>query len=210
MKTIKNNHGGARPGAGRPPIGKESAKEKIEVRVASSQKERFRELGGADWLRETLGSHLSNSERPIESDVRSKGILVSLEAVSMPQFSSGVRCGFPMPTFDYAVPEVDLAKELIRHPGSAFMVEAVGDSMIDAGIASGDRLICDRALTPKSGDVVIASINGEFTVKSFYKTRSGVKLQAQNHAADYPTICPAEFDDFRIVGVVLHCIKAFR
>lgn len=210
LKGRKNNHGGARVGAGRPPIGKASAKEKIEVRVNSFQKEKFRALGGADWLRETLETDRAAVETHLESDIRIRGNLVSAETVSIPQFSSGIRCGYPMPTFDYAVSEVDLTQELIRHPGGTFMVEAMGDSMLEGGISSGDRLICDRVLTPKSGDVVVASINGEFTVKRFFKTTSGVELRPQNSNGNYPTIHPAEFDDFRIVGVVVHCIKAFR
>lgn len=76
-----------------------------------------------------------------------------------------VPAGYPSPALDYMEKRIDLNEEFIKHPLSTFMCETEGNSMIDAFIPPKAKLIIDRSLTPKNGDIVLASINGEFTVK---------------------------------------------
>src|SRR5688500_1567330 len=86
-------------------------------------------------------------------------------------FSNKVQAGFPSPAMDYLEERIDLNKEFIKHPLATFIVECTGDSMINAFIPPKARLIVDRSISPKSGDIVLAVINGEFTVKFLKKKR---------------------------------------
>ncbi|HAI77295.1 MAG TPA: peptidase S24 [Microscillaceae bacterium] len=115
-----------------------------------------------------------------------------------------VAAGFPSPAESYMEAGIDLNKELIRHPSATYFVRVEGDSMIDAGIFSGDVLIVDKALKAKSGDVVIAILHGEFTVKRLEHTAEGYRLLPENTA--YPPIPVPEGSDFAIWGVVVYCI----
>ena len=77
----------------------------------------------------------------------------------------GIRAGFPSPAQDYMSESIDLNQELIRHPATTFYARAVGDSMKGCGIDDGDLLVIDKAISPQNGDIVVAYIDGEFTLK---------------------------------------------
>lgn len=113
--------------------------------------------------------------------------------------------GFPSPAQDHAVERIDLNKVLIRHPAATYFVTVKGDSMRDAGIDDGDRLVVDRAVRPKHGHIVVAVIDGELTVKKLYSRNGIVKLVAANPT--YPEIRMREGSELQIWGVVTHCIK---
>ena len=80
-----------------------------------------------------------------------------------------VPAGFPSPAMDYMQERIDLNKEFILHPLSTFIIESTGYSMINAFIPPRARLIVDRSITPKNGDIVLAVLDGEFTVKFLKK-----------------------------------------
>lgn len=131
--------------------------------------------------------------------------------MELPYADDGVRAGFPSPAQDYMDRTLDFNKELIRHPAATFYAKVVGQSMIDAGIDEGDIVVIDRALDPRQGDVVVAYINGEFTMKYLDMTeqeRSVIWLRAGN--PDYPDFRLTPDDDLRIWGVVAKVIKNFR
>jgi DNA polymerase V len=107
-----------------------------------------------------------------------------------PLFATSVPAGFP--------------SHLIKHPAATFFVRVTGDSMIDAGIHPGDLLIVDRALTPAEGDVVIAVLDGELTVKRLQRVNAKPVLVADNRR--YPPIQPRENQEFEIWGVVTYAI----
>lgn len=211
---MNNMHGGARTGAGRPRLGTQPCQEVLQVRVSVGQKTQFKRLGGSAWLRETI-DRCSASEQPRTNSVSLTEDWIQLlgvpvpETLSLPQFSSPIQCGLPSTTFDYdyAVARVNLSKELIRNPSTTFIVQTRGDSMNDCGITAGDLLVVDRGVEPKNGDIVLAAINGEFTVKRLRKRDGKIELVAENTSVHYPTLTPGEFDDFSIIGVVMHCIK---
>jgi len=100
------------------------------------------------------------------------------------------------------------AAELITHPQATFMVRVSGESMIDAGIADGDVLIVDRALKPEHGSVVVAIVDGEFTVKYLHQRFRQFKLRTANPT--YPDIIPREGQMVEVWGVVTASIKRFR
>ena len=90
---------------------------------------------------------------------------IQKKQILTPVFLDSVSAGFPSPATDYMENKLDLNEYLIKHPAATFIVKAKGPSMSDAGILSGDLLIVDRSITPKSNDIVIASIFGDLTVK---------------------------------------------
>jgi len=119
-----------------------------------------------------------------------------------------VPAGFPSPAADFAVKRHDLNSLLITHPAATFMWQARGISMIDLGIADGDILVVNRALTAKHGDIVVAEVDGDFTVKQFWRRAGAVQLRAGN-----PTFPPILFRDgqtMTICGVVTATIKRFK
>ena len=94
---------------------------------------------------------------------------IQKKQILTPVFLDSVSAGFPSPATDYMENKLDLNEYLIKHPAATFIVKAKGSSMSDAGILSDDLLIVDRSITPKSNDIVIASIFGDLTVKKIKK-----------------------------------------
>lgn len=126
----------------------------------------------------------------------------------IPLYSNPVCCGFPSPADDYVEQFLDLNEHLIERPAATFLVRAVGDSMIDAGIKSGDMLLVDKSLTPRDGDVVVAQVDGQFMVKRYSDTRGRLRLVSENPL--YPPVKVDEETEITIWGVVLHAIHSFR
>ncbi|KTC64537.1 SOS (error prone) mutagenesis protein UmuD (RumA) (plasmid) [Legionella adelaidensis] len=126
----------------------------------------------------------------------------------LPLYSSKVSAGFPSPADDYIETKLDLNEFLIQHPSSTFIVKASGDSMIGASIQSGDLLIVDKSIEPTHGKIVIASLNGELTVKRLQKQGGKTQLVAEN--TSYSPIDITENMDMVIWGVVTHIIHEAR
>jgi len=122
---------------------------------------------------------------------------------SIPLFES-VPAGFAAPVEDYAQDRLDLNQFMIKHPAATFFVKVVGDSMIGDHITTGDILVVDKALEPLSGKIVVAVINGEFTVKKLHIEKDKISLRASNPA--YPPIHLTKDIDYQIWGVVTFVI----
>ncbi|HVV67958.1 MAG TPA: translesion error-prone DNA polymerase V autoproteolytic subunit [Gammaproteobacteria bacterium] len=124
---------------------------------------------------------------------------------SFPLYSSSVAAGFPSPADDYIENSLDLNELLIKHPTATFFVRASGNSMLNAGIHDQDILIVDRSLTPVSGRIVIAAIDGQLTVKRLQTTTQGkVLLLPENE--DFPPIEIKPESEVHIWGVVTNVI----
>ena len=121
-----------------------------------------------------------------------------------PIFLDSVSAGFPSPATDYMENKLDLNEYLIKHPAATFIVKAKGSSMTDARIISGDLLIVDRSISPKSDDIVIASIFGDLTVKKLKKKQNSFFLLSAN--SDYPSIEVKEEMECFIWGVITYII----
>lgn len=116
-----------------------------------------------------------------------------------------VVAGFPSPAEQYLEPTLDLNELLIKRPAATFFVRVQGDSMIDEGIREGDLLVVDRSIRPASGDVIIAAVDGEFTVKTFRRDKDGMHLVPANK--NYPIIDlkrGQELDYFGKITAVIH------
>jgi len=123
---------------------------------------------------------------------------------SLPMADMSVEAGFPSPASDYIEKTLDLNELMVQHPAATFFVRVSGDSMIDAGIHSGDILVVDRSLEATSGKIVIAVLNGEFTVKRFIQKGRQVTLCAENTQFTDFSIDPDS--DFEVWGVVTYVI----
>ncbi len=127
--------------------------------------------------------------------------------IEIPLFLTPAACGFPSPAQDYVEQTIDLNQHCVPHPAATFYVRASGHSMIGEGINDCDMLIIDRAITARHGDIVLACLDGEFTVK---------KLQVQPVPAllpgnpDFPPIYPQEGQELDIFGVVTFVLHKTR
>ncbi len=119
-------------------------------------------------------------------------------------YEANVSAGFPSPAGDHVEGKLDLNEHLVRRPAATYFVRAEGESMRDAGIFSGDLLIVDRGVNPKSGDIVIAVVHGDLTVKRLKGTQRGWKLTAAN--SSFADISLTE-SGCEIWGVVTHSIR---
>ncbi len=124
----------------------------------------------------------------------------------LPLFLSRIPAGFPSPADDYLDKKLDLNEHLIKHPAATFFVKVKGDSMINAGIHSGDILVVDRSLEPSDKKIVVAVLNGDFTVKRVCKIKDKLYLVSEND--DYAPIEIKENAEFEIWGVVVHVIHS--
>ena len=125
---------------------------------------------------------------------------------TLPLYLSRIKAGFPSPADDYLDKRLDLNEHLIKHPASTFFVKVKGDSMVGAGINSGDMLIVDRSIKPKDKKIVVAVLNGDFTVKRYREKNEKQFLMAEN--PDYQPIEINESMDFEVWGVVIHVIHS--
>jgi len=112
--------------------------------------------------------------------------------------------GFPSPADDFVEDSLDLNEHLIKHPAATFFVRVAGMSMRDAGILPNDLLIVDRAIEPYNEAIVIAILDGEFTLKRLRKQAGRVELIPENNS--YKPILVTGESDFQVWGVVTHVI----
>lgn len=123
-------------------------------------------------------------------------------SLSLPFLQVGIRAGFPSPAADFEECRLDL-NDLIQHPEATFYAWCEGDSMCELGIQDGDLLVIDKALTAEMGDVVVAELNAEFTVKRLGTHLGKPHLLPAN--PNYPPI-PIPPEGVTIWGVVIRVI----
>jgi DNA polymerase V len=134
---------------------------------------------------------------PVGGDERPDRLLARLAP-------EAVHAGFPSPAQGYYSGPVDLNRHLMRDPTATFIVRVSGESMIGAGIFDGDELIVDRGLDAHEGDVVVAVVNTELTVKRLSFRSGRMVLSPENPA--YPEIVLSEHDEATIWGVATRCL----
>lgn len=126
------------------------------------------------------------------------------KALPLPLFSTRISAGFPSPADDYIEKPLDLNDLVVQHPLATFYVRVQGDSMQGAGIHTGDILVVDRAIAPTHGKIVIALLEGEFTVKQIHIKGGKMALLPANPA--YAPLPIEEGSDFQVWGVVTYVI----
>ncbi|MDY6327840.1 MAG: translesion error-prone DNA polymerase V autoproteolytic subunit [Bacteroidales bacterium] len=127
------------------------------------------------------------------------------------QLAESVKAGFPSPADDYRHEPLDFNRDLIRHPEATFYGRVDGDSMIEAGIGDGDIAIIDRAVEAADGDIVVAYINNEFTMKYLdlsHRKDGYIELKPANKK--YSPIRISDTDNFEVWGVVVWTIRNWK
>ena len=118
-----------------------------------------------------------------------------------------ISAGFPSPAGDYEEEGLDINEYLVRNKPATFMFTVRGDSMIGASIEDGDKVVVDRALTPKNDDIVVAVVNGEYTIKRLYSQRGCIELRPEN--PKYDAITFEEGGELQIWGVVVGVVRRY-
>ena len=194
--TDAKKHGGARAGAGRKP--KFGEKTSL-MRVPESAQPVV-----IAFLNELAQRRQTESKWP--SHIKPVKLAENPSSFKIPLFNHTIRAGFPSPADDYVADTLDLNEHLMPRKEATFLVTVSGDSMIGAGIHDGDILIVDRSITPANGKVVIAVLDGQFTVKTLEKSRSKIRLLPAN--PDYEPIEMKDEQELQIWGVVTKVIHS--
>ncbi|NMT63436.1 LexA family protein [Marinobacter orientalis] len=136
------------------------------------------------------------------------GDYASFSRLNIPLFLERVSAGFPSPAEDYVEKTLDLNELCIQHPASTFFVRVQGESMVEAGILPEDVLVVDRSLRAKHGDIIIASLESEMTVKQLHLTPPPVRLLPRNPAYQ-PMIIDADMV-LEVFGVVTNVVRSLK
>lgn len=118
-----------------------------------------------------------------------------------------VCAGFPSPAEDLGAERIDLASLLGTEREDTFFMKVSGQSMVDVGIFNNDIVVVSRGRRPRDGHIVVATVDGEFTVKQLYKKFGRIKLKAANPT--FPDIVPKDGQTIAVWGVVTGAIKIF-
>jgi len=132
----------------------------------------------------------------------------SFLCLKIPLFLERVSAGFPSPAEDYVEKTLDLNELCVQHPAATFFVRVQGESMIDAGIFPDDVLVVDRSLRAQHGDIIIASLESEMTVKELHLTPPPVYLLPRNPA--YQSILIEEGMVLEVFGVVTNVVRSLK
>lgn len=203
MNTDKQNstRGGSREGAGRR-VGTGKFREPTSVvRIPTSQEPVIKDFLAA-YQKKRLNTDLdavSDFELPSLHHVQ----------VSLPLYSSKVTAGFPSPAEEHVEKRLDPNDFLIDQEEATFFVTIQGYSMMDVGLLPGDKAVVDRSKTANIGDIVLAVINGEFTIKTLAKNKSGQPILMPANK-DFKPIEINEEMQFEIWGVVTGSFRRFR
>jgi len=132
---------------------------------------------------------------------------VPVTGYGIPLGDSMIPAGFPSPADDFHE-TFDIVSHVVRNPTATFFMRVAGDSMTGAGISDGDLVVVDRSIEVVSGDIVVAILDGEFTIKRFRRSGSTVELVAEN--PKYRKITLHEGMELEIWGVVTGTYKSFK
>lgn len=199
MSETFKPHGGKRPGAGRKP-GQGRAEPTTVMRVPASQ---------AGTIRDFISALRRKRQHEAQDNVVELSQLApDAHAVALPLYITKVAAGFPSPADDHVDKRLSPSDYLVQNDSATFFVRVRGDSMIDAGIFENDVLVVDRSLDARVGDIVLAILDGEFTVKTLGKSRLGPRLMPANK--NYPVIEVKEGQTFEVCGVVTGSMRKFK
>lgn len=128
--------------------------------------------------------------------------------LARPLFATKVPAGFPSPADDYTERGMDLNEYLVEHEAATFYVRVTGHSMTGAGILDGDVIAVDRALEPRNGDIVVAVVDNELTVKELFIKGETIALLPRN--PDFAPITLKAGQEMSIWGVVAGVVRKLR
>lgn len=202
----KKKHGGSRPGAGRP----KGDSRMVSFRAPGPLADSLDALEDrAGFIRDTL----TKAVRKREEGPATLGDVIPAGRVSgmtLPYFDVRVVAGFPVPLDnDERSQDIDILSMLVPHPEASYLIRVNGDSMIDAGIQSGDIVIVDKSnRNPTPKEIAVCELNGEYTLKHFVKEGEQGWLVPAN--PDYPRFRISPEDEFSVWGTVTYIIHKAR
>ena len=199
MANTIRTHGGRRPGAGRKP-GNNMAQPTTVIRVPVNTVKIIKNFVSTLTGEHALQTHAGFSD--LIQFVRAKRHIVS------PLYTSKVAAGFPSPADDHIEQRLNPSDYLVENDTATFFVRVKGDSMIEAGIFDNDVLVIDRSRTRQTGDIVLAMLDGEFTVKILEQSKKGVNLIPANR--NYSAIEIKKEQSLEIWGVVTGSMRKFK
>lgn len=201
LENLDSKRGGLREGAGRK-IGTGKFRETTSVlRIPTSQ---------APVIKDFLAAY-QRKQLKIDLDAISEFEFPALnpKLLELPLFSSKVPAGFPSPAEEHVEKRLDTNDFLIDQEDATFFVTIQGESMLDAGLLPGDKAVVDRSKTPVIGDIVLAVVNGEYTIKTLSRKKDGTpRLLPANDKFN-----PIEIEEgmsFDVWGVVTGSFRRFR
>ncbi len=200
-----SNRGGKRENAGRPRGQGKFGEPTVSIRIPLSQGATIKMfLDAYQRKRSGAGHEITDVDEffiPFIND----------QPTRLPLFSTKVAAGFPSPADDYVEKRIDISEFLIDHAASTFFVTIKRDSMIDVGLLPDDKAVVDRLKTPGIGDIVLAVVDREFTIKIFDRNGSGrPRLLPANSTGAYSPIEITEGMQFEIFGVVTGSFRHFK
>ena len=196
--TIKT-HGGRRPGAGRKP-GNSMAQPTTVIRVPVNTAETIK-----NFVSTLKGKHSLQGQAGVVDLIQ---FAQAKQRVILPLYTSKVSAGFPSPADDHVEQRLNPSDYLVENDTTTFFVRVKGDSMIEAGIFDNDVLVIDRSRTRQTGDIVLAMLDGEFTVKILEQSKKGVNLIPANR--NYSAIEIKKEQCLEIWGVVTGSMRKFK
>jgi DNA polymerase V len=129
----------------------------------------------------------------------------------IPLFSSKVRAGFPSPADDHVEKRLDVSEYLIDQVDATFFVTIQGQSMIELGLMPGDKVVVDKSKTATIGDIILAVVDSEFTIKTLGRNKDGsITLLSANSSGAYKSIEINESTQFEVWGVVTGSFRRFK
>ena len=140
-------------------------------------------------------------------DQTPQGPVLDMPVYGFRLLSHRMSAGFPSPAADYTEEALDLNTYLVRNKPATFMFSVKGDSMVGASIEDGDKVVVDRALNPKHNDIVVAVLNGEYTIKRLFKHMGCVELRPENPA--YQPITFKDGAELQVWGVVVGVVRRY-
>lgn len=202
-KIIQNNYGGKRQDAGRKAgTGKFNEATSV-VRLPASQ---------VSVVKDFLAAYQSK-KLAVNLDAVSNFVLPTLisTSVKLPLFSSKVPAGFPSPAEEHIEKRLDPSEFLIDQKDATFFVTIQGYSMIDVGLMPGDIAVIDRSKIATIGNIVLALVEGEYTIKVMNRKKDGTpRLLPANSSGAFSPIEIKEGMSFEIWGVVISSFRRFK
>jgi len=204
-----SNRGGKRENAGRPRGQGKYGEPTVSIRIPQSQTATIKSFLEA-WQRKKANAADENAITEIEVDEFFTPV-ISEQPTLLPLFSTKVAAGFPSPADDHVEKRLDISEFMIDHAASTFFVTIKGDSMIDVGLLPGDKVVVDRSKTPGIGDIVLAVVDREFTIKILdHGANKMPRLMPANSTGAYKPIYIRPDTQFEIFGVVIGSFRRFK
>lgn len=200
----KNTHGGARAGAGRPKGDSRLYSFRCPGELAARLDEQENKT---EFIRKSLSRAL---QEPFPCRLGTVTPATGLHPLHLPFYDQRVVAGFPVPLDnDERSQDINILGMLCPHPEASYLIRVKGDSMVDAGIMSGDIVIVDKSRrNPGPREIAVCELNGEYTLKHFVEEDGIGWLVPDN--PDYPRFKVTQEDDFSIWGTVTYIIHKAR